>query len=315
MQAENDIKDVEYAFAHLDASVKLRGHLCLFDINKVSENVFRDLFNDSFGWKLANLNFDEKNIDSIDLGDDQNKIAIQVTSTVTSDKIKKTVEGFEKNSRFQRFSRLIIFFLRVCDRLPKCPKISGSYTLECWDLKRLLSELNNLHVDSLANIAKLIKSRLLSPITSNNSFEFIEKFSVNAAEHIKRVATIIARNEMGGETEFRLKVKAIKTKFQQMKCSEDYRQRFNQHAVFFPTIISLRDSDSFEGGGAIVNAIASLIGNVYTAVHNGCANGDEVHRVVHGHIVRRDATAEEVFSTEIFISFVVHDCGIFNDEK
>lgn len=59
------------------------------------EVFFRDLLNQTFGWKLGNANAKlGPNQDSFDLFDEHGNVAVQVTVTTTADKIKKTLKGF-----------------------------------------------------------------------------------------------------------------------------------------------------------------------------------------------------------------------------
>lgn len=60
----------------------------LFDINKLAEDIFMHLLNSAYGFKISNANevfYD--NFPAIDLIDEENKLLIQVTSTLTTNKI------------------------------------------------------------------------------------------------------------------------------------------------------------------------------------------------------------------------------------
>ena len=64
-----------------------------FDLNKICEDVVCGLFRELYGFEaLRNLNSEEKaNYPGIDLADDEAKIAIQVTSDKSLDKVKETL--------------------------------------------------------------------------------------------------------------------------------------------------------------------------------------------------------------------------------
>lgn len=72
--------------------VKSRAGLQLFDLNHYLEDFFKDILNITYGYKLKNLNGDRSNNPGLDLGDEGAKVAFQVTSTKTSDKINKTLK-------------------------------------------------------------------------------------------------------------------------------------------------------------------------------------------------------------------------------
>jgi len=83
------------------------------DINRVSETVVIPLFSHIFGFKkLRNLNYTESsNFPGIDLADDLARVAIQITSTATIDKVKETLQTFVRHQLFGRYDRLIIYIL------------------------------------------------------------------------------------------------------------------------------------------------------------------------------------------------------------
>ncbi|WP_051227869.1 SMEK domain-containing protein [Oceanospirillum beijerinckii] len=94
--------------AQLSKEVEIKSSINLTDLNIYSENFYRDLFNLSFGWNLKNINLTHHNAAAIDLADDENRIAIQVTSTSSLNKVRSTVEKFIKSELYEKYDRLII---------------------------------------------------------------------------------------------------------------------------------------------------------------------------------------------------------------
>lgn len=95
---EKYILNITKQLSYICTNVKLLNSLNLNDINIHAESFFCELLNIIFGYQLHNLNNTEMNYAAIDLGDEKNKIAIQVTSEKTSTKIRETLEKFtEKN--------------------------------------------------------------------------------------------------------------------------------------------------------------------------------------------------------------------------
>jgi hypothetical protein len=72
--------------------VESRAGLQLYDLNRYLEDFFKDIFNIVYGYKLINLNEERSNNPGLDLGDESAKVAFQITSTKTSEKINKTLE-------------------------------------------------------------------------------------------------------------------------------------------------------------------------------------------------------------------------------
>lgn len=76
---------------YIKTKVDIDNKLNLYDINKLSENIFNDILNDVYDFKLKNANqVLQSNYPAIDLVDEKNKIVFQVTSTTTSKRFEKT---------------------------------------------------------------------------------------------------------------------------------------------------------------------------------------------------------------------------------
>ena len=93
----------------VESSVAM-GH---FDINKICEDVICGLFRELYGFgNLRNLNGDEKqNFPGIDLADDEARVAIQVTSDKSLEKIKDTLKTVAGHGLQERYDRFIIYNL------------------------------------------------------------------------------------------------------------------------------------------------------------------------------------------------------------
>lgn len=93
----------------IESSVAM-GH---FDINKISEDVICGMFRELYGFRnLRNLNAEEKqNFPGIDLADDEARVAIQVTSDKSLDKIKDTLRKACEHQLYEKYDRFIIYIL------------------------------------------------------------------------------------------------------------------------------------------------------------------------------------------------------------
>lgn len=75
----------------LQSQIEMRGQVGLFDLNKFCEDFIKEVLNVCYNYSLVNLNTERSNEPGLDLGDLKQKIAYQVTSTATSDKVNKTL--------------------------------------------------------------------------------------------------------------------------------------------------------------------------------------------------------------------------------
>lgn len=95
----------------LQSMVALSNSQQLYDIDHILEDFCVGLLNIIFGWKLKNINYENKNTPAIDLGDEDEGVAIQITSDKTGEKIKETIKKFLEKNLDKKYSRLIIVLL------------------------------------------------------------------------------------------------------------------------------------------------------------------------------------------------------------
>jgi hypothetical protein len=81
------------------AKIQSNNAVSFSDINRVSEDIARNLLNEIYGYQLANLNYEKSNYPGIDLGDKHNKIAFQITARTDTKKIKESLEKFIKGPK------------------------------------------------------------------------------------------------------------------------------------------------------------------------------------------------------------------------
>jgi hypothetical protein len=142
------INNIIDKLSFLKTKVELSNPLNLTDVNIISENFFRDLLNLVYGLHLENINKIVQNSAAIDLGDTNEKICIQVTSTNKIVKTRKTVQKFIEHELFKDFSRLVIFNIveKSNHQEPKLgnPEIFEiDTTTDIWDIGKLLSDIQD----------------------------------------------------------------------------------------------------------------------------------------------------------------------------
>jgi hypothetical protein len=146
--------------SQLEAQVKLRAQLGLTDLNKYCEDFIKEVLNICFGYDLKNLNADRVNEPGLDLGDTTRKIAFQVTSTNTLDKITSTLKKVTK-IQLGIYSSINIFIL---GRKQSKYKLDPADATRCsfgpeniLDIKDLCQQLIVLPYDKLYDLHKLFE--------------------------------------------------------------------------------------------------------------------------------------------------------------
>ncbi len=135
-----------------------------YNINDRAEAFTIPLFKLLFGLdKLKNLNTDQANFPGIDLGDFENRVAVQVTSEVNIGKVKDTLQKFVDQKYFDQFDRLIIFMIqekqksysqkaidRICeDKLDFAPHRD---IIDLNDLMQFIKELSKKELEEVLTL-------------------------------------------------------------------------------------------------------------------------------------------------------------------
>lgn len=145
-------------------------------MNTFAEDFVKDLLNIVFDYNLKNLNFDIKNQVSIDLGDMDNGVAYQVTSTKTTPKIQTTIDKFIEFQLYGTYPQLYVFILQ--DKQKSYPQFDtrGFFTFNSQthilDFKHLLAIIKTLETDKLRKVNALIQEELR---TGNREARLIDK--------------------------------------------------------------------------------------------------------------------------------------------
>jgi len=151
------------------------------DIKLVSETVLIPIFKEVFGYQyLKNLNYGEDNYPGIDLGDEEARVAIQVTSTSAIDKVKESLRKFLSYELNKKYDRVIIYILTEKQKSYSSNALEevlqGSFSFDAE--KDILDYTNILHE---ASFFDLQKAKRLVEILSQN-------FSLSVSKEIQAVS-------------------------------------------------------------------------------------------------------------------------------
>lgn len=93
---EDWLKYIRYCFSMLMYQVELSDSVRLYDLNVVSEDIYKDILNKIFEWNLQNVNVISANAKSIDLKDDEKNIIVQVSSRRDKQKLQLALDGLDQ---------------------------------------------------------------------------------------------------------------------------------------------------------------------------------------------------------------------------
>ncbi|EFE09366.1 SMEK domain-containing protein [Citrobacter youngae] len=109
INVENELRDV---ISRIQSQVKLSTKQNRYDINLALEDAFIPVLKEVFQLPhLFNLNSQQKNFPGIDLGDQYDRVAFQITSSTGLEKVKKTLSQFIEKRFYESFDELYILTL------------------------------------------------------------------------------------------------------------------------------------------------------------------------------------------------------------
>ena len=136
-------------------------------LSESEESLMEGLLNIILDSSLKNMNLEEPNFPAIDLGDDKKKLAVQVTSTGTREKVRHTLKEFFENGLEKRFRRLIVVVVGRAERFKTAPTVPGGFDFQpkrdIWDLAGLLREIRSLPERKLSQVEAYLRERVNLP--------------------------------------------------------------------------------------------------------------------------------------------------------
>lgn len=176
------------------------------DINKIAETFLVPLLKEVYGYaELKNLNIEEQNnYPAVDLGDEVARVAIQITSTPDSDKIKDTLNCFVRHELYTKFDHLIIYILTEKQKTyfgrGYQDIIQGRFRfdkdIDIRDYRDLLSIISSFQVDQLNGILSHLESNIGAIHLGNSICENIpyigaEKFFVGRDKELETLHKLL----------------------------------------------------------------------------------------------------------------------------
>ena len=161
---EDYMEFITSQLAIIKSKVELCSSLNLLNINIHMESFMCGLLNIVYSYNLVNLNNAQANYTSIDLGDREKRIAIQVTSNTKSTKILHTIEGFVEKGYDKDFDRLIVLIIGLKKNYQRNFVAKNGFCIskntDIIDFRDLLSEINGIDTSNLQRIVRYLQQEV-----------------------------------------------------------------------------------------------------------------------------------------------------------
>lgn len=167
MNRQKSLARIGELLSRFTAEVKISNSSNQYDINIHAENVLLPLLNSIYDLNLVNANFTQaKNYSSVDLIDVNNRVAFQITSTNTIQKIKDTVRQFIKDERYKSFDILYVYIITEKQKSYSSKlneEVNGAFNfdinthiLDNTDLFRIVSSQTS--IDRITKVEKVLEN-------------------------------------------------------------------------------------------------------------------------------------------------------------
>lgn len=165
LKRKADLDRITEILSYLKSQVELSNPGNLTDTNIYAENFYRDFLNVVFGYNLSNINILDPNSAAIDLGDEDNKIAIQVTSTSDLTKARNTVKKYNHKNLHKKYDTLIILNIAMKKKhksqlLGDANKHQLDTSSDIWDISDLIKEIGDKSVEKVSEIRTFLEGQV-----------------------------------------------------------------------------------------------------------------------------------------------------------
>jgi len=138
-----------------------------FDLNTDAEEFYRGLLNLFYGWKLKNANTPkDPNYEGVDLLFMTDKVAVQVTSETTSQKVHDSIEGFKNKALQEGYQELYILMFQG---KPDFPRVNFAKTVD----KKFVFDKKK-HIIDHSDLCKKLENAEFEYV--KNIYEYLDDF-------------------------------------------------------------------------------------------------------------------------------------------
>lgn len=154
-------------------NISAQNSVGFFDSNRAVQDFFAHYFNITNGYdSLVDLDIvhDTTSFPAVDIGDEKNKVAFQITSRTDKDKVSSTLEVFLDKNMHLTYPKLIVCMLGKRDNFKDDFNLGGviDFTVEenVWDIPYLVKQIPKLSIDQLSELDNYM-TKYLHSTTAN----------------------------------------------------------------------------------------------------------------------------------------------------
>lgn len=171
-------RKIRHFFATVFAQIKLDTRDGLTDLSKSQEKALLPIINEIYSKTFKDMNKDNANYPGIDYGDFDDGLSLQMTITVSKQKVQETVNKILKYDKERKIKEVWMFFL-IVDAIPSNVKINTEdIKIKYMTLDDLSDKVINADLDYQRSFLSLIERQYSSYFRDNLSFSIPENTRV-----------------------------------------------------------------------------------------------------------------------------------------
>lgn len=178
MRQQKLLLNISELLSRFKVQVGILNASAMLDINIIAEIFFIPILNEIYDCDLKNMNLIEKNYPAIDLADKTKKIAIQITSTSTTKKVRETLEKIVKNNFYNIYNNFFILIITSkqeeynSDILSKATEGKFHFTNDnIIDVESLFRLITSLSITKIEKIEQYLRNQYTDVNKTNNLLE------------------------------------------------------------------------------------------------------------------------------------------------
>ena len=190
----------------LSNRIKSNGKLNLLDLNIHSETFYRDLLNIVYNYKLQPSNVGKANAEAIDLIDEEQKIVVQVSSTVSPRKINTTLSKVKIKELSEHDYKIKFIFIADEAKSLRGKSYINNYNInfdstnDILDKVTICEKISQLSIDKLTAVYDFIQKEFgEQPTTLKLSSNLAIIVNFLSKENLHEVSNKIQLNDYGIE--------------------------------------------------------------------------------------------------------------------
>lgn len=167
LNKEDLLREISEKLTWIQTHIKCRNAINRMDDNLGVEDLYCGILNIIFAdYKLQNANHNKMNYPAIDLADEENGLAVQITSTCTRKKLAHTLDEFFKHNLNQTFSQLIIMLIGEKQQYKPFETKNGfqfDQREDIWDNAKLMQKIAELSLGRLKQLKEYLDEQIQVP--------------------------------------------------------------------------------------------------------------------------------------------------------